>query len=143
MQPGILTGLKNILSCFYTTSGTDSLAQRLPEPRNIATLPVFAQLSTIISDTVCFNHLQLYKTYSVQDNSINASTLTDGITTAPDTLILLMSGKFTRTGEKAIFGYYLPWGSGDDTAGLFLFQLNPFHHVRAGLWKMEILSLGK
>lgn len=29
----------------------------------------------------------------------------------------------------AIFGYYLPWRGGDDAAGLFLFQLSPFHDV--------------
>lgn len=95
-------------------------------------MPVFAQLSTIISDTVCFDQLQLYKSYNVHDTPINTSTLADEITAAPDPLILLISGKLTRTGEKATFGYYLPWAGGDDSSGLFLFQLSPFHDVFRG-----------
>lgn len=105
-------------------------------------MPVFTQLSTILSDTVCFDQLQFYKCYNVRDISLNASTLADAITTAPDPLILLISGKLTGAGEKAIFGYYLPWGGGDDASGLFLFQLSPFHDVFRGNgnrpgWVME------
>lgn len=116
--------------------------QHLPQPRNIATLPVFVQLSTILSDTVCFDQLQFHKCYNVRDTSVNASTLANGMTTAPDPLILLICGKLTRTGEKAIFGYYLPWSGGDDASGLFLFQLSPFHDVFRGNgnrpgWGME------
>lgn len=54
------------------------------------------------------------------------------ITTAPDPLILFVSGNVARNGEKATFRYLLPWSGGDDSAGLFLFQLNPFHEVFRG-----------
>lgn len=131
-QPGLFTGLSHILAYFHTTSDSNSLANRPPpQPTNITTLPVSAQLSTILSDTVYFDHGKFHESYNIHDTS-SSSTLMEEITTAPDPLILFVSGNVARNGEKATFRYLLPWSGGDDSAGLFLFQLNPFHEVFRG-----------
>lgn len=68
-QPGLFTGLKHILTSVYTTSDSNSLANRLPQPTNITTLPVFAQLSTILFDTILFDHAKFHKSYNIHDTT--------------------------------------------------------------------------
>ncbi|EAW15022.1 TLD domain-containing protein [Aspergillus clavatus NRRL 1] len=130
--PELFTGLRHILACFYKTPTSDSLARRLPQPARVATWSVFAQLDAIISDTVCFDEVQFHKSYQPHLMSTRASSFADELNAAPDPLILLVSGTFTESKEKAIFGYFLPWGNGADASGVFLCQLSPVHDVFRG-----------
>lgn len=102
---------------------------------------MLSQLGTFISGTVCAEYLQLHKYYKVNTTSISASTLAEQIAAVPDpVIILLISGKIVQTGEKAIFGYHLPWHETNDPC--FLFELSPVHDVFRGHgprpgWKID------
>lgn len=72
------------------------------------------------------------KTYDVSDATVKASVLGDDLDALPTAAIaLLVSGRSLQTGEKLVFGYYIPDPELEREQKL-LFQLSPIQHALRG-----------
>ncbi|KAI9927216.1 hypothetical protein ASPWEDRAFT_188343 [Aspergillus wentii DTO 134E9] len=107
--PLLWLGLERFLWPFYKGTDDENVTRELPPPGKIAAYPVMAQLNSLdIHPFVSFCPDQ-YKYYDVRTTPVTASTLEDDISALPlHAMIFLLSGKNSQTGEKTIFGYYLP-----------------------------------
>lgn len=132
-------GLRRFLSPLYKPLDEIDIKDCPSKPGHIATRPILSQLGMILSGTVTFDKIQLHKYYNVTESttSINAAILAEQIAATqtaavPDPVILLISGKLTQTGERAVFGYHLTWFNSGDPDPCLLFQLSPVHDVFRG-----------
>ncbi|ODM15876.1 hypothetical protein SI65_08717 [Aspergillus cristatus] len=137
--PESFIGLSRLLSPFYKPLNEIDIKDCPSKPGHIATRPILSQLGMILPGTVTFDNIQLHKYYNLNESitSINAAILAEQITTTqtaavPDPVTLLISGKLTQTGERAVLGYHLPWFNSGDPDPCLLFQLSPLHDVFRG-----------
>lgn len=83
-----------------------------------------------------FKDVKLYKDYGLQSTtSVNTATLKKDLEAIKDpVIILLISGTLTKTGEKTMIDYYLPWLDSDldELPPCLVFQLCPVHSIFQG-----------
>lgn len=83
-----------------------------------------------------FEDVKLYKDYGLQSTTpVNTATLKKDLEAIKDpVIILLISGTLTKTGEKTMIGYYLPWFDSDldELPPCLVFQLCPVHSIFQG-----------
>lgn len=128
-----------MLSLLYKADAEDDdITLQLPVSGKIATPSVLGQLGMILSNSIEFENIRLYKYYDVRDNTdaqINTTTLVADMEAVEDpVVILLISGTLSMTGENVTVGYHYPWyNSGLDKRGSYLlFQLSPIHSIFRG-----------
>ncbi|KAE8377052.1 hypothetical protein BDV26DRAFT_264332 [Aspergillus bertholletiae] len=121
-MPMLVDGLMRLLTPFYMDPDDESYSLDIPLSGKVATVPVFAQMATLRVLAV-FRDIQEHKYYDLRTTAVTASTIAGDLDAFPKTaMILLLSGKNSRTGEKTIFGYYIPRLAYRNTP--FLFQLS-------------------
>lgn len=104
----------------------------------VATPSVLGQLGMILSKSVNFENIRLYKYYDIRDTAAPANTTTTLVEDMEEVdnvdLILLISGILSTTGEKVTVGYHYPWyNSNLDKWGSYLLcQLSPIHSIFQG-----------
>ncbi|KAE8340173.1 hypothetical protein BDV24DRAFT_175461 [Aspergillus arachidicola] len=121
-MPMLVDCLTCLLTPFYKDPEDKDYALNNPRPGKVATLPIFAQMGSLGIFGLS-RDLQEYKYYDLRTTSVTASTIADDLDAFPKAqIILLLSGKDTRTEKKTIFGYYVPLF--EIKHAPFLFQLS-------------------
>lgn len=103
----------------------------------IATPSVLGQLGMILSKSVDFKNIRLYKYYDIRDTAPanTTTTLVEDMEEVEDAdLILLISGILPMTGEKVTVGYHYPWYNSNlgKRGSYLLCQLSPIHSIFRG-----------
>ncbi|OJJ84732.1 uncharacterized protein ASPGLDRAFT_25395 [Aspergillus glaucus CBS 516.65] len=107
--PALKTIPSRSLGPFYRHLEDDEITIDLPQPGKVATLPILAQMSSIgVFSWYCIC-IKPPKSYDVSDMTVTASALADDLDALPTAAIaLLVSGRSSQTGEKSVYGYYIP-----------------------------------
>ncbi|KAB8244288.1 hypothetical protein BDV35DRAFT_360379 [Aspergillus flavus] len=107
-MPMLVSSLMCLLTPFYKDPEDEDYTLTIPQSGKVATLPIFAQMGSLNIFGIC-QGLQEYKYYDLRTTSVTASAIADDLDAFPKAqIILLLSGKDSRTEKKTIFGYYVP-----------------------------------
>lgn len=145
-----MEGPQRLLGPFYRDLEDDEITIDPSQPGKLATLLVLTQMSSIGIFSWYFVCVQPPKPYDISDMTITASALLDDLNALPNAAIaVLVSGKDTHTGEKSVFGYYIPDAEFEEEQ-LLLFQLSPIQDAFAEIppdlvvgWTEASWSLGR
>ncbi|OGM48430.1 hypothetical protein ABOM_003428 [Aspergillus bombycis] len=106
-MPLLAYGLAHLLTPFYQGREDESDTSDIPQLGKVATLPVCAQMASLDISAIYGPHE--YRYYELRTTSLTAATVANDLDAFPKAAIaLLLSGKDSRTGQKTIFGYYVP-----------------------------------
>ncbi|RAH87458.1 hypothetical protein BO86DRAFT_405476 [Aspergillus japonicus CBS 114.51] len=86
-----------------------------------------AQWGMVLAETVAFEALALRKTYTTtSEKNETAETLAADRDSDEDLTVVLIAGRCTQSGQRAVFGFPLPWaGMAGAAASCLWFQLSP------------------
>ncbi|KAE8156599.1 hypothetical protein BDV40DRAFT_280669 [Aspergillus tamarii] len=121
-MPMLVDSLTCLLTPFYKDPEDKDYPLNIPKPGKVATLPIFSQMMSLGIFGIG-QDLQEYKYYNLRTTSVMASTIVGDLDAFPKAeIILLLSGKDSKTGKKTIFGYHVPLL--ELRGAPFLFQLS-------------------
>ena len=118
----LVDSLTCLLTPFYKDPEDKDYPLNIPKPGKVATLPIFSQMMSLGIFGIG-QDLQEYKHYNLRTTSVMASTIVGDLDAFPKAeIILLLSGKDSKTGKETIFGYHVPLL--ELRGAPFLFQLS-------------------
>ncbi|RAH67772.1 uncharacterized protein BO66DRAFT_440707 [Aspergillus aculeatinus CBS 121060] len=104
-----------------------------PPPSKIVTRPILAQMGLIFAEPVAFEALALRKTYPTTEKHETAETLAADLDNDGDLTVVLVAGRCTQSGLRAVSGFHLPWAEMEGAAASCqLFELSPVQDVFRG-----------
>ncbi|GAB1197173.1 hypothetical protein APSETT444_006464 [Aspergillus pseudonomiae] len=120
-MPLLAYGLAHLLTPFYQDREDESYSSGIPQAGKVATLPVCAQMVSLDISAIYGPHE--YRYYDLRTISLTAATVANELDAFHKAAIaLLLSGKDSQTGQKTVFGYYVPFLEFKKPP--FLFQLS-------------------